>query len=103
MLLDEPTTFLDIGHQLEVLDLVRDLNRTRKMTVIMVLHDLNQAAKYADRMIVLANGRVHADGPPKRVFEPGILADVFGIEASVTEDPETGAAYCIPVRAIARR
>ncbi|MEM8590967.1 MAG: ABC transporter ATP-binding protein [Pseudomonadota bacterium] len=100
LLLDEPTTFLDIGHQLEVLDLVQSLNRDRGMTVIMVLHDLNQAAKYADRMVVLSQGGIFADGLPSDVFTPAMLADVFGIEASVTIDPNTGTSHCVPLRAL---
>ncbi|MCP3425648.1 ABC transporter ATP-binding protein [Rothia sp. AR01] len=64
LLLDEPTTFLDVSHQVEVLDLLTDLNRTRGTTVVMVLHDLNLAARYADRLVMLAGGRLHAAGPP---------------------------------------
>ncbi len=68
LLLDEPTTFLDIGHQLEILDLVRTLNREREMTIVLVLHDLNQAARYSDRMVVLQQGQIVADGKPDAVL-----------------------------------
>jgi iron complex transport system ATP-binding protein len=68
LLLDEPTTFLDIGHQLEVLELVRRLNRERAMTIVLVLHDLNQAARYSDRMLVLQHGMLVADGAPATVL-----------------------------------
>jgi iron complex transport system ATP-binding protein len=96
LLLDEPTTFLDIGHQIEVLDVVADLARKRGMTVVMVLHDLNQAARYADRMVVLSQGRIVADGPANVVLEPEMLARVFNIRAAILTDPETGALVCVP-------
>jgi len=96
LLLDEPTTFLDIGHQLETLELVRRLNRERGKTVVMVLHDLNQAARYADRMVVMAAGRIVADGPPADVLEPELLARVFRIRATVLRDPACGAPVCLP-------
>jgi iron complex transport system ATP-binding protein len=96
LLLDEPTTFLDIGHQLEVLQLVRRLNVERGMTVILVLHDLNQAARYASRMVALNNGEIVADGPPAAVLTPKLLAEVFGIEAHILQDPVTGTPVCLP-------
>jgi iron complex transport system ATP-binding protein len=88
LLLDEPTTFLDLNHQLEVLDLVRDLNRQRGLTVVMVLHDLNQAARYAGRMVVLKQGRIYADGPPRAVLTPATLREVFGVEGHIMAGPE---------------
>jgi iron complex transport system ATP-binding protein len=97
LLLDEPTTFLDIGHQYEVLDLVARLNAERSVSIVMVLHDLNQAARFASRMIVMNNGAVHADGEPAAVLTPAMLADVFAMEARVIADPETGAPFMIPV------
>ena len=66
LLLDEPTTFLDVSHQIEVLDLLTDLNRSRGTTIVMVLHDLNVAARYADHLIAMVDGRVHAAGSPRR-------------------------------------
>jgi iron complex transport system ATP-binding protein len=96
LLLDEPTTFLDIGHQLEVLELVGRLNRERGMTIVLVLHDLNQAARYADRMVVMENGRIVADGPPEAVVTPDLLARVFRIRANVVRDPSCGAPVCLP-------
>jgi iron complex transport system ATP-binding protein len=96
LLLDEPTTFLDIGHQIEVLDLVRRLNRDQGITVVMVLHDLNQAARYADRMVVMNQGAPVADGAPVAVLTPALLAQVFNIRASLIADPETGAPVCLP-------
>jgi iron complex transport system ATP-binding protein len=96
LLLDEPTTFLDIGHQLEVLELVRRLNQERGMTIVMVLHDLNQAARYADRMVVMAAGRIVADGESWGVLTPDLLAEVVQVKASIVTDPVSGAAVCLP-------
>lgn len=96
LLLDEPTTYLDIGHQLETLDLIRRLNRDRGKTVVMVLHDLNQAARFADRMVAMDGGRVVADGPPAVVLTPELLARTFRIRASVVTDPTCGAPVCLP-------
>ncbi|KJL26113.1 putative siderophore transport system ATP-binding protein YusV [Microbacterium oxydans] len=89
MLLDEPTTFLDIAHQYELLDLLRDLNAQGK-TVIAVLHDLNQAARYADNLVLMKEGRVVATGTPSGLITAERVGDVFGIDAVVTPDPVTG-------------
>jgi iron complex transport system ATP-binding protein len=102
LLLDEPTTFLDIGHQLEVLELVRRLNRERGMTILLVLHDLNQAARYADRMIALHAGHIVADGPPAAVLTADLLAAVFGVQAHILPDPATGTPVCLPYAAAPR-
>jgi iron complex transport system ATP-binding protein len=95
LLLDEPTTFLDLNHQLEVLDLVRYLNQEHGLTVIMVLHDLNQAARYARRVCVLYAGRLFRDGPPAEVLTVETLAEVFGIDASILTSPD-GAMVIVP-------
>jgi iron complex transport system ATP-binding protein len=95
LLLDEPTTFLDIGHQLEVLELVRQLNRHQGKTIVLVLHDLNHAARYADRMIVMQKGVIVADGVPGTVLTPSLLHDVFKVHAHVTRDPQ-GIPICLP-------
>jgi len=100
LLLDEPTTFLDIGHQLEVLDLVARLNRERGITVLMVLHDLAQAARFADRMVVLHAGRLHSEGPPEAVLTSAMLAEVFRIEAQIIPDAATGRPHVLPIRHI---
>lgn len=81
LLLDEPTTFLDICHQIEMLELVKRLNREHGLTVIMILHDINQAAKYSDEIIVVHNGRLHSVGEPSRVITKSMLNEVFGVEA----------------------
>ena len=103
LLLDEPTTFLDIGHQLEVLELVHRLNRERGMTLVLVLHDLNQAARYADRMVVLNRGQIVADGPPRDVLTVPLLADVFGVQVNIVNDPASGAPVCLPFAVVPRQ
>ena len=96
LLLDEPTTFLDVGHQLDLLQLVSGLNRDQGVTIVMVLHDLNHAARFSDRMIAMSDGEVVADGSPGEVLTPELLRDCFGVEASVIPDPNTGSPMCIP-------
>ncbi|UIP00461.1 ABC transporter ATP-binding protein [Halobaculum sp. CBA1158] len=85
LLLDEPTTFLDLRHQLAVMEVVRTLREDDETTVVLVLHDVEQAARYADEMVVLHEGRIHATGPPASVLEPAMLAEVFGIDAEVDD------------------
>ncbi|MFD5215485.1 ABC transporter ATP-binding protein [Microbacterium sp. NPDC058345] len=97
MLLDEPTTYLDIAHQLEILDLLADLNARRRTTIIMVVHDLNHAAHYAHHLIALHGGRVHASGRPEEVLTEGLVHDVFGVGSVVIEHPITGGRLCLPL------
>lgn len=99
LLLDEPTTFLDIAHQVEVLELVSRLNRERGTTVAMVLHDLNLAARYADELVVMSQGRIIAQGPPAEVVTGEIMRDAFGLEATIVADPVTGTPLVIPASA----
>ncbi len=101
LLLDEPTTFLDIGHQLEVLELVKRLNVERQMTIVLVLHDLNQAARYADRMVALNEGKIVCDGPPADVLTAPLLEQVFHVRASIVRDPVTGTPVCLPYAGVA--
>ncbi|AXG82747.1 ABC transporter ATP-binding protein [Streptomyces paludis] len=96
LLLDEPTTFLDIAHQVEVLDLVRRLNHERARTVVIVLHDLNQAARYADHLIAMKAGRIVAEGPPGEVVTAELVREVFGLAAVVIPDPVTGSPLVVP-------
>jgi iron complex transport system ATP-binding protein len=96
LLLDEPTTYLDMAHQLDVLELVRDLHDTGT-TVVMVLHDVNQAARYADHLVALRDGVVVAQGPPAAVLTPALVDDVFGVRCSVLTDPATGTPVVVPV------
>ncbi|WP_217168943.1 ABC transporter ATP-binding protein [Streptomyces sp. AC512_CC834] len=97
LLLDEPTTFLDISHQVEVLDLLTDLNRTRGTTIVMVLHDLNLAARYADRLIALASGGLHAAGTTQEVMTRDMVRSVYGMESRVIEDPVSGRPLVLPI------
>jgi len=97
LLLDEPTTFLDISHQIEVLDLLTDLNQTRGTTVVMVLHDLNLAARYADHLVAMANGRLHAAGPPEAVLTEDNVRQVFGLQSRIVTDPTSGRPTMLPI------
>ena len=97
LLLDEPTTFLDVAHQIELLDLLCDLNQRRGITIAMVLHDLNLAARYADRLIAIAGGRVHAEGTPEEVLTETNIRAVFGLDSRVVTDPVSGRPMMLPV------
>ncbi|GKU76757.1 heme oxygenase [Paenibacillus sp. L3-i20] len=83
ILLDEPTTFLDLSHQFEVMDMLRKLNRTLGLTIVMVLHDLQQAAAYSDHLIAMEDGRIAASGPPEQVIDQRFMLNVFGLRAKV--------------------
>jgi iron complex transport system ATP-binding protein len=95
LLLDEPTTYLDVRHQIELMRLIEHLRDDHAMTVVMVLHDLNQAARYADRVIALRDGRVRADGPPEHVLTAEVLRDVFDVDAVVLDDPVSGRPFFV--------
>jgi iron complex transport system ATP-binding protein len=97
LLLDEPTTFLDVSHQIEVLDLLTDLNRSRGTTVVMVLHDLNMAARYADHLVALRSGRIHATGAPAQVLTEESVRAVFGLDSRVIVDPTSGKPLMLPI------
>src|SRR3712207_5316933 len=97
LLLDEPTTFLDVSHQIEVLDLLTDLNRSRGTTIVMVLHDLNLAARYADHLVALSSGRVHAAGTPAQVLTEDCVRAVFGLDSRVVVDPTSGKPLMLPI------
>ena len=97
LLLDEPTTFLDVSHQVEVLDLLTDLNRSRGTTIVMVLHDLNLAARYADHLIALADGRLHSAGEPADVLTEDTVRAVFGLDSLVIVDPTSGKPLMLPI------
>jgi iron complex transport system ATP-binding protein len=96
LFLDEPTTFLDMAHQLEVLMLLHKLNREENRTIVMVVHDLNHATRYADHMIAIKNGRVVCEGSPADTVTADNLREVFNIEADVILDPRTGVPLCLP-------
>ena len=96
LVLDEPTTYLDIGYQIEVLELVRELNRTLGITILMVLHDLNLAARYSNILAAIKDGRVFASGTPFDVLTAENLRALFGIGSTVTTDAAHGCPFFIP-------
>ncbi len=97
LLLDEPTTFLDINHQIEILDLLVDLNQSRGTTVVMVLHDLNLGARYADHLVAVAGGKVHVSGAPEDVLTEDTVRTVFGLESRILTDPTAGRPIMVPI------
>jgi iron complex transport system ATP-binding protein len=99
MLLDEPTTFLDLAHQIEVLDLLAGLNRRERRTIVLVLHDLNLACRYADHLVAMKAGAIVAEGPPDEVITAESVEEVFGLRCRVVPDPVTGTPLVLPVPA----
>jgi len=97
MLLDEPTTHLDIAHQIEVLDLLKELTEQHNRTIVMVLHDINLAVRYADNLIAMRDGKIETSGEPHNVVTAQMIHDVFSIHAQILEDPVSGSPLCIPV------
>jgi iron complex transport system ATP-binding protein len=97
LLLDEPTTFLDLAHQVEVLDLLYELNQTEGRTIVMVLHDLNQACRYADYLVAVREGQVWAEGVPAQVMTEAMVRQVFGLECRIVTDPVAGSPMCVPL------
>jgi iron complex transport system ATP-binding protein len=97
LLLDEPTTFLDLAHQLEVLDLLADLNERDGRTIVIVLHDLNEACRYSHWLVAMANGSIHAQGPPDQVVDAEMVRAVYGVEADVVSHPVAGTPLCLPL------
>ncbi len=97
LLLDEPTTFLDVSHQIEVLDLLTDLNRRRGVTVVMVLHDLNLAARYSDHLIAMRDGAIITSGTAAQVLDAETIEAVFGIRNEVITDPRSGKPLMLPL------
>ncbi|GAA2661984.1 MULTISPECIES: ABC transporter ATP-binding protein [Nonomuraea] len=97
LLLDEPTTFLDLSHQVEVLELVRHLHQEAGRTIVMVLHDLNLAARYTDRLVAMREGRVVAAGTPHEVLTEDLLRGVFDLDAKVIADPVAGTPLVVPI------
>ncbi|MFT3886746.1 MAG: ABC transporter ATP-binding protein [Arachnia sp.] len=97
LLLDEPTTFLDVSHQVEVLDLLTDLNQSSGTTIVMVLHDLNLAARYADHLVAIADGTVYQSGSPEEVLTTDMVRTVFGIDSQIIADPTSGRPLMLPL------
>ena len=99
MLLDEPTTFLDLAHQIDILDLLAELNEADSRTIVLVLHDLNLACRYAHHLIAMRDGRIVTEGPPDDVVTADLVADVFDLPSRVIPDPVTGTPLVIPIPA----
>ncbi|MDQ8738889.1 ABC transporter ATP-binding protein [Paenibacillus sp. LHD-38] len=96
VLLDEPTTYLDLTHQIEVLDLLYSLNASEGRTVVMVLHDINLACRYAHHIVAIQDHQVYVEGSPEEVVTAGMIEDVFRMKASVIQDPLYGTPLCVP-------
>ena len=96
LLLDEPTTYLDIAYQVEILDLLTDLNRRRNTTIVMVLHDINLSARYADYIFALRKGKLIKQGSPEEVITSELIDDVFGLDCEVIKDPVSKSPFIIP-------
>lgn len=96
LLLDEPTTYLDISHQIELLDLLTDLNQSHGTTVVLVMHDLNLACRYAHHVIAMKGGRIVAEGAPADVVDAALVSDVFGLDCEVVLDPVCGTPMVVP-------
>ena len=97
LLLDEPTTFLDISYQVEILDLLTELNRKRGLTILMVLHDINLAARYADHIFAMSNGKLIAEGRPVDIITPELMDKVYGLNCMVITDPVSNTPFIIPI------
>ena len=96
LLLDEPTTYLDLPHQIEVLALVRKLNRDHGRTVVLVLHDVNLAARFSDHIIAMRGGRILRHGPPQEIISADTMSAVYGLDCTVIADPHHGTPHVIP-------
>ena len=96
LLLDEPTTFLDISYQVEILDLLTELNRKRRTTIIMVLHDINLSARYADYIFAMHNGKLTAQGSPNEVISPELMKEIYGLDCTIIQDPVSKTPLIIP-------
>jgi len=97
LLLDEPTTFLDIAHQIDLLNLLRNLNRRQGNTIVAVLHDLNQACRYADHIVAMRDGDIVMEGRPRDIMTADLVRKVFGLAAMVVDDPVTGDPMIVPL------
>ena len=96
LFLDEPTTYLDITYQVEILDLLTELNQKRKTTIVMVLHDLNLSARYADYLFALKDGSLKAQGTPEEVISEELIQNIFGLDCLVMKDPVSGSPFIVP-------
>ena len=97
MLLDEPTTWLDISHQIDLLELLSELNRERGFTLAAVLHDLNQACRYATHLIAMRDGKIVAEGAPREIVTPEFIEAVYGLRCMIIEDPVAHTPLVVPL------
>lgn len=97
LLLDEPTTFLDLAHQVELLDLLDELQESQGKTIVMILHDLNLSCRYADYLVAIQQGKVYATGTPKQVMTEEMVREVFNLECRIVPDPLADTPMCIPM------
>ncbi|RLF16317.1 MAG: heme ABC transporter ATP-binding protein, partial [Thermoprotei archaeon] len=103
LLLDEPTTHLDLNHQLEIMDLLEKLRAEQELTIIAVLHDLNLAARYCSQLVLMSHGRIRAMGPVEEVLREDIIREVYGVEVEVRKHPITGSLYVVPLSTMKSR
>ena len=96
LLLDEPTTYLDIAYQVEILDCLAKLNKTKKTTIVAILHDINLSIRYADHIFAMKKGKLIAEGAPRDIITPELMMQVYGMESDIITDPATGDPYVIP-------
>ena len=96
LFLDEPTSFLDVSHQMDVLHLVEHLNKAYNKTIVMVIHELNEAARFADNLVAMKDGKILYEGTPHTIFHNEMLKDVFGVDSTIMNDPKTDRPFCIP-------
>ena len=96
LFLDEPTSFLDVAHQMDVLHLVEHLNKTYNKTVVMVIHELNEAARFADYLVAMKDGQIQYEGTSYEIFHNEMLSNVFGVDSTIMNDPKTNRPFCIP-------
>ena len=96
LLIDEPTTYLDIAYQVEILDLLVDLNRKKQTTIVMVLHDINLSARYADHIFAMKNGTLLSSGPPSKIITPELMQNIYGLNCMVIKDPISNTPLIIP-------
>ena len=96
LLLDEPTTYLDIAYQVEILDLLMELNKKRGTTILMVLHDINLSARYADHIFAMSKGKLIAQGEPSKVISRELMKEIYGLDCQIIEDPVSGTPLIVP-------
>lgn len=97
LFLDEPTTFLDISYQVDILDLLGELNRSKKTTIVMVLHDINLSVRYADHIFALKSGTLYAEGNPEKIINEKLIKDVYGLDCTVISDPTSNKPMVVPI------